>query len=547
MMKDLKILFVFALAIFSSCDLDEDPPYLDKAAFNNPQSVLGTLDGIYAGLASYDGQERRLFVLNGFSGFFNTRRQGGNINNPNNTYLFSLKPNENDNDATQLWLGYYRTIARANTLIANVELNSDSDDLDSQLFEDVVGQAHFVRAWCYFSLTRLFGDVPLLLDLPNNENLMNELTPSKIIYASIIQDAEKAINMINGVSGSHYPKKYAANMLLAKVYMTMASVDYSTAYDIIPDTIIGLNFWQMAYDQAIQVYGQNSLVSDYSSLFTMEGENSDESIFELQISQSASNSQMGRNYTPNNYKDGQSFGWLSVNKDVYDDHASAYPNDSRIEGDFLPNQVCGGNAPPREGATYMSYYWNNNTQSNGYLPNGLRPDGSCANWGVRVYPKNQSRNNYRNAHPYFFKYANKDVTSSNQYDDKNIIIYRYADLLLMLAEISNELSNGEQIGYVTEVLNRAGVDSSGYAGIGQTDFRDKIMKEYRYELLGEGEDAHNNRRRGFDYFLNNVIIPHNTNTSLNFNSLDLTLSTDPSQVMFLPIPVREINTNDLID
>ena len=57
----------------------------------------------------------------------------------------------------------------------NVELNSDSDDLDSQLFEDVVGQAHFVRAWCYFSLTRLFGDVPLLLDLPNNENLMNEL------------------------------------------------------------------------------------------------------------------------------------------------------------------------------------------------------------------------------------------------------------------------------------------------------------------------------------------------------------------------------------
>ena len=94
-------------------------------------------------------------------------------------------------------------------MIANVELNSDSDDLDSQLFEDVVGQAHFVRAWCYFSLTRLFGDVPLLLDLPNNENLMNELTPSKIIYASIIKDAEKAINMINGVSGSHYRCQYA--------------------------------------------------------------------------------------------------------------------------------------------------------------------------------------------------------------------------------------------------------------------------------------------------------------------------------------------------
>ena len=73
------------------------------------------------------------------------------------------------------------------------------------------------------------------------------------------------------------------------------------------------------------------------------------------------------------------------------------------------------------------------------------------------------------------------------------------------------------------------------------------MKEYRYELLGEGEDAHNNRRRGFDYFLNNVITPHNTNPSLNFNSLDLTLSTDPSQVMLLPLPLTEINTNELIN
>ena len=29
-MKDLKILFLFTLAIFSSCDLDEDPPFLDE-------------------------------------------------------------------------------------------------------------------------------------------------------------------------------------------------------------------------------------------------------------------------------------------------------------------------------------------------------------------------------------------------------------------------------------------------------------------------------------------------------------------------------------
>ena len=117
----------------------------------------------------------------------------------------------------------------------------------------------------------------------------------------------------------------------------------------------------------------------------------------------------------------------------------------------------------------------------------------------------------------------------------------------MLAEISNELQNGEQLGYVTEVLSRVNLNNNAYATADQETFRDLIMKEYSYELLGEGEDAHNNRRRGFDYFLNNIIIPHNTNSSLNFNAFDLTLSENESEVMYLPLPATEINTNELIN
>ena len=87
-MKNLKIFLLLTFVVFSSCDLDEEPPYLDDTAYTNIDSVLGTLNGIYAGLASYNAQEQRLFVLNGFSGFFNTRRQGGNTNNVNNRNLF---------------------------------------------------------------------------------------------------------------------------------------------------------------------------------------------------------------------------------------------------------------------------------------------------------------------------------------------------------------------------------------------------------------------------------------------------------------------------
>jgi starch-binding outer membrane protein, SusD/RagB family len=259
------------------------------------------------------------------------------------------------------------------------------------------------------------------------------------------------------------------------------------------------------------VYGKYSLVSNYSSLFTDANENSTESIFELQISQDAANSQMGRNYTPNNYKVSQAFGWFSVNADVYKQHADIYPADPRLAG------------------TYISQYVNSNNSNT-----------------TKVYPSNPSRANYGNGHPYFFKFAEKNRTHTNQFNSQNVIIYRYAELLIILAEISNELQNGQQLGYVTELLNRVGMTPHvGYSG-GKDSFRDAIMNEYRFELLGEGEDAHNNRRRGYNYFLKNTIEKHNSNPIFKTN-VDLILNTAESQVMFLPIPLVEINTNELIN
>ena len=72
------------------------------------------------------------------------------------------------------------------------------------------------------------------------------------------------------------------------------------------------------------------------------------------------------------------------------------------------------------------------------------------------------------------------------------------------------------------------------------------MREYRFELLGEGEDSHNNRRRGYDYFLSNTILAHNNNPNKS-SQYDLTLNTDENKVMKLPIPLEEVTTNNLID
>ena len=72
-----------------------------------------------------------------------------------------------------------------------------------------------------------------------------------------------AASLINGSRGIGYPKQYAANMLLAKLYMTLA-----TNPDLREGSLTAMDYWQMAYDEAIKVYGQYSLVTDYSSIFT---------------------------------------------------------------------------------------------------------------------------------------------------------------------------------------------------------------------------------------------------------------------------------------
>jgi len=505
-MKNFKIiLLTFIGFTLYTCDLDEDPIFLDaEATYADLEVARAALDGIYQSLSTYYAMEQRIFAVNGFSGLFVTKKNGNNANNVNNINLFSLKPTY-DRDAQNMWAGMYNAIGRCNGAITNI-ITVDSPTETTDLgFNDIAGQAYFVRAWSYLTLVRLWEDIPLWLELPDNENLNKPKTLAKDIYTQIIADAQTAANLMSGSTGAGYPRQYAANMLLAKVYMTLA-----TNPSLRADGVSEAQYWQMAYDEAILVYGQYSLVADYSSLFTDEFENSTESIFELQLGQDAANSQMGRNFTPFKYKLGQHFGWLSVHADVLLDHMDTYPDDPRIEG------------------TYLYSY---NRADNGVL--------------INLYPAIANRNQFTKAHPFLFKFVEKDTQHSNQYGDQNLIIYRYADLLIMLAEISNELQNGQELDFISEVLERVGMPMDAYEG-DQSSFRDAIMKEYRYELIGEGEDAHNNRRRGFDYFLENTINKHNNNPIFSPN-VDLLLSTDPNQVMKLPIPLTEINTNELID
>ena len=506
-LKNLKYLFVVLFIV--GCNLDEEPPFLDETLYLDVQSAQAARDGIYQSLTTYNTQERRLFVTGGYSGLLITGKGGNRINSKDNTSLFTLTPGYHM-DLQALWQGLYQTISRSNGAIKAIKTTTNPTASKDKSFNDVAGHAYFARAWSYFSLVRLWGDIPLWLELPSSGNTNKAKSTAAEVYSQIVSDAKMASELLNGDAGLGYPKQYAANMLLAKVYMAMAS-----------DSSLGSGTWQDAYDEAFKAFGQYSLVADYGSLFTVSGENSSESMFELQISQDATNSQMGRNFTPWKWKKGQHFGWFRVNAFFHDHHVKTYGTDDK-----------------RYAATYLSDY----TRADNGKP-------------VKVYPANTTRNRFGNSHPYLFKFTEKDKNHTNQFNSQNIVVYRYAELLLMLSEISNELGNGQQMTYLKPVLDRAGVAVRSEFTQGQASFRDAIMQEYKFEIIGEGQDSFHVRRRGMQYFLDHTILPHNNSFGTKVAvgakkyvaNREVKFSTNEAEIMKLQIPLSEINTNELIN
>ena len=150
-----------------------------------------------------------------------------------------------------------------------------------------------------------------------------------------------------------------------------------------------MDYWGLAYSEALKVYnsGEYSLVSDYGSLFTVQGENSTESIFELQIAQDAANSQIGRNFTPWKYKAGMHFGWFQVTAFQHDKHVAAYGGGQNWTGPTLITSF----PDKRYNATYLHQYY--------------RADRTAPAGNVRVYPSAAWRGGMGSSHPYLFKWV----------------------------------------------------------------------------------------------------------------------------------------------
>lgn len=329
------------------------------------------------------------------------------------------------------WQNYYQAIFRVNTLLEKIE-SIDVSSIPNR--NRYIAEASFIRAFAYFDLVRIFGDVPAITkSISVLEAYQTPRTLATTIYNDIIIPdlliAESAL--LANYSGNDIgrPTAGAAKALLGRVYLTMMD-------------------FQKAESKLMEVTSMNyKLVDDYNALFDYANKHHSEYIFNIEYADgTAEGSPFTNAFMPNFTAMTDFFGisgygdeWNSPTRGLYD----LFTNDDLrkeisvgIYGGFFDETGTWKPIPTNTSQTYTKKYITRNPVRNG----------SQADWKV----------------------------------------IRYADVLLMLAESMNENNKTAQaIPYLNEVRKRAGVDEYPTT-MNQSEARDAIEKERRLELCFEG-------------------------------------------------------------
>lgn len=247
-MKNIIIIIAIALG-FTSCKkwLEEKPRSVitTNQFYSSPADAQSAVDGIYAYLyPPYTGPGRNYgyAMLELVTGNFKTVSEGNDLVN-----IYNLRQNS-ASPLLQVWFtSAYKGIEAANLAIANIPNIAMDDNEKNKL----IGEAKFLRAYYYYTLVNIFGDVPLKLTPTTNpaDGLIPK-TPVKDIYEKAIvpdlKDAE-ASGLAASPVGTGRVSTGAAKALLAKVYLSMAGFPVNQ-----PDK------FALAKDKALEVINSGS-------------------------------------------------------------------------------------------------------------------------------------------------------------------------------------------------------------------------------------------------------------------------------------------------
>lgn len=211
------------MTLAASCEsyVGVDDPKTELASgsvFVNDRSATAAMVGVYSDMNAYN-----YYFANIITTFL------GSMNADDFTYAASLAEFDEFKNNTvqpgnryieQLWAQPYDYIYRCNAIIEGV---TASTTLSPVVKNQLLGEARFTRAFCYFYLVNIFGDVPLILDTDVQKNTNLPRTALAQVYQSIIDDLKLAKELMDvnyPANGERTrPTKGAATLLLARAYL----------------------------------------------------------------------------------------------------------------------------------------------------------------------------------------------------------------------------------------------------------------------------------------------------------------------------------------
>ncbi|MBE8713773.1 RagB/SusD family nutrient uptake outer membrane protein [Sphingobacterium hungaricum] len=376
------------------------------------------------------------------------------------------------------WKQAYEGLKTCHVYLANVDR---VPEMDPAVKESRIAEIRFIRAFIYFRLVNFYGDVPFFTkDITLEESYTVSRTPKATILDFIHTELNEISTLLPSRNGRPATENGRITKGAAEAFQARAYLYESNWNKVVEHTENLIN------EQG--TYGAYNLFGTYAGLFAAANEYNQEVI--LDYGYVPSLKMWGKLYDAAPLSAGARLNAYAPLQSLVDNYITlnglAIANDASYNDN---NPYV--NRDPRLAATVVFHggQWQNFGGNTSTIY--IRP-GTGSNQTERMDLYVGPSANSTSTGYYVKKYY--DVTATQEYQTGlNIIMFRYADILLMYAEAKNELaklSNEDWDLTVRALRQRAGFTNANALNYPSTASQDQlrtlIRNERRSELALEG-------------------------------------------------------------
>lgn len=527
--KILVSALVMALS-FYSCDYLDVPPIniiQDDAIFNSESGITSYMTTLYYDLPIEDFR----YTQQGFN--VSGKGQGRLPNVSGEAMCSSSDDISTIGDGTWWGCWDYGKIRRVNYFLKNFPAYK-SNFQNTVLADAWMGEAHFIRAYCYFAMVKRYGGIPILREpqeyVGDIESLKVPRDTEKACYDFIAEDLDEAFRLLpdnEEILGKGRATKYAALALKSRAMLYAGSIARYGTVDL--NGLVGIDkalandYFELAYkavkelekSKRFSLYRKNSdKEKNFAELFLAE--DSPENIFCKYFQRNVNAHGWDVYFVPYQYrgngfssnmnptlefvemfehKDGTPANFAERAKDTYfDDPSELFQNmDARFGGSIIyPNAIFKGEPC--------------SIQKGLIIEDGSKKE-NATNYEEAVYTANDGQvyhivgksgsGNYSGNMTGFFmrKYLNENMPQSEvieNYSEQHWIEFRYAEALLNGAEAAVEMGQhlDDALLWINDIRSRANIKQLSLSDLTV----DKVRHERRIELAFENHTYWDLRR-----------------------------------------------------